>query len=108
MGHVFPSSQAQPFSWANVPHGYHRLDVMETKTNARELVTEVNTDADGIALPADVLEKLNVQEGESVYLTIYTDGSAELHVFTEKEREALADAEEFMDSNPTDFKKLAE
>ncbi len=81
---------------------------METKTDARELVTEVNTDADGIALPADVLEKLNVQEGESVYLTIYTDGRAELHVFTKKEREALADAEKYMDEHPELFRKLAE
>ena len=50
---------------------------MGTKANVRQPVTEVNTDADGIALPADVLEKPNMQESESVSLAIYTEGSAE-------------------------------
>jgi antitoxin component of MazEF toxin-antitoxin module len=84
------------------------MDAMETKTKARQLVTEVNADADGIALPADVLEKLGVEEGDAVYLTIYVDGSAELHVLSEKEQEALADAEAYMDEHPEVFRKLAE
>ena len=81
---------------------------METKAKPRKLVTQVNADTDGIALPADVLEKLGVQEGDAVYLTIYVDGSAELHVFSEKEQEALADAERYMDEHPEVFRKLAE
>lgn len=80
---------------------------MDTKTKGERLRVQVAED-ESISLPAEILREMGVKEGDMVYLWKGPNGSLTMSRFSNKEAEALEDAEAFMDANPTDFEKLAE